>query len=431
MPAARHGQGITPRPLPQNPFNRPVPVSWAMVGRACGTLQAKASPSIPGPRAGAVVREGPGVGMDEYDARLRALRERMGAKALYVSALPNIRYLTGFTGSSGHLLVEPEAATLFTDGRYCAQARAQIHRVVVEVSAGDSRPALAAGVRSRGLKRLGFEANRLGYETYSYLQGELPRCRLVPLKAQVESLRLIKSAAEVEAIRRSVELNSEAFDEVCSLVEPGWTESRFAAELEFRFRSLGAEGASFPTIVASGEHGALPHAQPRAEAIQPRSLVVVDQGAILDGYCSDMTRMIAIGHPDETQQKLVRAVLEAQEAAIDAIRPGVECRTVDARARQVLRKTTVGGIRLDTMFTHSTGHGLGLEIHEGPRIAPRQRQRLRAGMVITVEPGVYLEGRAGVRVEDVVAVTDGGCEVLTRTSRELRVVGESGAGRYG
>ena len=154
--------------------------------------------------------------------------------------------------------------------------------------------------------------------------------------------------------------------------------------------------------------------------------MVVDQGAILDGYCSDMTRMIALGHPDETQKKLFHAVLEAQVAAIDAIRPGVECRTVDNRARRVLRMTTIGGTRLDTKFSHSTGHGGGLEIHEGPRVGPRQRQRLETGMVLTVEPGVYLEGLAGVRIEDVVAVTETGCEVLTKTPRELRVLEGSG-----
>lgn len=369
--------------------------------------------------------------MDEYATRLRALRERIGTDTLYVSALPNIRYLTGFTGSSGHLLVEPERTTLFTDGRYRTQAREQTGGIAVEISQGDSRPALVAAVRGLRLDRLGFEANRISYETYSYLRGELSRCELVPHKAEVESLRQIKSPAEVEAIRRSVELNSKAFDEVCSIAEPGWTESRLAAELEFRFRRLGSEGAAFPTIVAGGAHGARPHAEPRPRAIERRSLVVVDQGAILDGYCSDMTRMIAIGHLDETQEKLFLAVLEAQEAAIDAIRPGVECRTVDGRARQVLRQTEVDGTRLDTMFTHSTGHGLGLEIHEGPRIAPKQRQRLEAGMVVTVEPGVYLEGRAGVRIEDVVVVTEQGCEVLTRTPRALRLLGGSGASHDG
>ena len=360
--------------------------------------------------------------MKECAARLQALRDRLGGLPLYVSGLPNIRYLTGFTGSSGHLLVEPDQTTLFTDGRYRRQARDQTNGIALEISSGDSRPALAKSLCGRDLKELGFEANRLSYETFSYLQRQLPHCRLVPRKSEVEAMREIKSRAEVESIRRSVELNSMAFEAACADAEPGWMESRFAAEVEFRMRSLGAEGAAFPTIVASGAHAALPHAWPRGESIRAESLVVIDQGAILDGYCSDMTRMIAVGDPDKTQKRLVEAVLEAQEAAIEAIRPGVECQMVDSRARQVLRKTTVCGVRLDKAFTHSTGHGLGLEIHETPRIAPAQTQRLEAGMVVTVEPGVYLEGRAGVRVEDVVAVTARGCEVLTRTARQLRVL---------
>ena len=345
---------------------------------------------------------------------------------MYVSALPNIRYLTGFKGSAGHLLIAPDETTLFTDGRYRLQASEQTQGIRVEISNGDSRPAVVQRVIALGLRRLAFEANRLDYETYAYLAGSLPKCRLESMRSVVERMRVRKSPAEIAAIRRSVELNSKAFEDVCARIRPGWTESVVAAELEFAMRRLGAEGAAFPTIVASGTHAALPHAEPRAQQVTEKSLVVVDQGAILDGYCSDMTRMIALGHPDETQQKLFHAVLEAQVAAIDAIRPGVECRTVDNRARRVLRMTTVGGTRLDTKFSHSTGHGVGLEIHEGPRVGPRQRQRLETGMVLTVEPGVYLEGLAGVRIEDVVAVTDTGCEVLTKTPRELRVLQGSG-----
>ncbi len=360
--------------------------------------------------------------MGEYLARLAALRQRVRVAALYVSALPNIRYLTGFSGSAAHLLVEPDQVTLFTDGRYRFQAQAQTSGIDVEISSGDSRPSLVAAVRKRRLRRLGFEANRLAYDTFAYLEAQVPHCQLVPVRAAVEHLRLFKSPAEVEAIRRSLALNAEAFEAACARAEPGWTESRLAAEIEFRMRTLGAEGPSFPTIVASGPHGALPHAQPRAEAMEPQSLTVVDQGAMLSGYCSDMTRMIAFGHPDAVQKELFRAVLAAQEAALEAIRPGVECRSVDSRARRVLRGAHVDGVRLDTVFVHSTGHGLGLEVHEGPRIAPRQRQRLQEGMVVTVEPGVYLEGCAGVRIEDVVVVTRDGCEVLTHTPRELRVL---------
>ena len=365
--------------------------------------------------------------MHDHTDRLARLRRRLRGRSMYVSALPNIRYLTGFTGSAGHLLVAPDETTLFTDGRYRLQASEQTQGIGVEISHGDSRPALVQRVTALRLRRLAFEANRLDYETYAFLAGSLPKCRFDPLRSVVERLRMRKTPAEIAAIRRSVELNSKAFEDVCNRIRPGWTESVVAAELEFAMRTLGAEGPAFPTIVASGTHGALPHAAPRAQQITEKSLVVVDQGAILDGYCSDMTRMIALGHPDETQKKLFHAVLEAQVAAIDAIRPGVECRTVDNRARRVLRMTTVGGTRLDTKFSHSTGHGVGLEIHEGPRVGPRQRQRLETGMVLTVEPGVYLEGLAGVRIEDVVAVTETGCEVLTKTPRELRVL--EGLGR--
>lgn len=369
--------------------------------------------------------------MAETASRLEDLRERLRGDALYVSGLVNIRYLTGFTGSSGHLLVLPDRATLYTDGRYRTQAEEQTHGIDVEITFGDSRPDLVKAVQELRLKRLRFEANRMAYGSYSYLSGELSKCRLVPLQGAVEALRETKSAAEIDAIRRSVALNSAVFEEVCGRAGPAWTEARFAAEIEYEFRVKGAEGAAFPTIVASGSHSARPHAEPRDVQIQERSLVVVDQGAILNGYCSDMTRMVSFGRPIRARTKLIRAVREAQAAAIDAIRAGVECQAVDGRARQVLKKWTVGGARLDKRFTHSTGHGLGLEIHERPRVAPQQRQRLKEGMVITVEPGVYLARRAGVRIEDVVAVTSTGCEVLSSTSRELRVLGRARAGSNG
>ncbi len=360
--------------------------------------------------------------MDQHSARLSALRRSVRVDLLYVSALPNIRYLTGFSGSAGHLLVEPDRATLFTDARYRVQASAQTDGIALEISEGDARFAFAAALRNRAPRILGFESNRLSYAAYSYLGQELPRCKLVPVDSGVERLRARKSPAEIEAIRNSVLLNSRAFDQACAFMRPGWTEARLAAEIEFRMRRLGAEGASFPTIVAAGAQGALPHAEPGDRVVEPGRPVVVDQGATLCGYCSDMTRMVALGHPDEADGTLIQAVLEAHEAAVDAIRDGVECRTVDRAARLALKSRSVDGVRLDTLFTHSTGHGLGLEIHERPRIGPKVRQRLRSGMVVTVEPGVYLPGRVGVRIEDVVAVTESGCDVLTRTPRALRVL---------
>ena len=358
----------------------------------------------------------------ENAERLNRLRRWLDGRSMYVSALPNIRYLTGFTGSAGHLLVTPREAVLYTDGRYRAQAAQQVSGIDVNISLVDSRLALIEGIRRLGIRRLVFETDKLHYSAYAYLAAELPSCRVTPTESQVERLRMCKSPSEIEAIRRSIEVNSLAFDEVCQRIEGDWTEIRLAAELELSMRKLGAEGASFPTIVASAEHGALPHAEPRAVEIRRNALVVVDQGAIVNGYCSDMTRMISLGHPNAAQIKLFEAVLDAQAAAIDAIRPGVECRAVDSKARQVLKQTTIDSTRLDKAFTHSTGHGLGLEIHEGPSIGPRRRRKLRPGMVITVEPGAYLEGFAGTRIEDVVVVTEDGCEVLTQTSRALRVL---------
>lgn len=360
--------------------------------------------------------------MNEYAARLDSLRAALKGVALYVSARVNIRYLTGFTGSAGHLLVEEDRAVLCTDSRYETQAAQQTSGIDLQITRGDSRPAFAAAVRKRRIERLGFEKNRLDYASFRFLEQELPDCLPTPIDGAVEKLRIVKSAGEIEALRRSAALNSQAFDRACRKLRSSWTEQRLAAEIEFAMRRLGAEGAAFPTIAAGGPRGALPHAEPCAAKLEPRSLIVVDQGAILDGYNSDMTRMISLGLPDRRQMQLFHAVHEAQQAAIDAIRPGVELRTIDRRARQVLRKSKVDGKRLDELFAHSTGHGVGLEIHESPRLAPKQRKRLRAGMVVTVEPGVYLQGAAGVRIEDVVAVTPNGCEVLTPTPRELRVI---------
>lgn len=358
----------------------------------------------------------------EHATRLDALRGEMHTESMYVSAMPNIRYLTGFSGGAGQLLVTRDEAILFTDGRYRSQAHQQTSGIDIEISPADSRIAFAKAVKDRAIRSLGFEENRLGYHTYSFLGQEVPGCELVPLDSAVEKLRMRKSPMEIEAIRRSAALNSRAFEDVCGRIQQDWTEARIAAELEFSMRRLGAEGAAFPTIVASGPHGALPHAEPRDRVVNTKSLVVVDLGAIVGGYCSDMTRMISLGQPHATQKALFEPVLAAQAAAIGAIRAGVECQSVDRQARLELRGTSVRGVRLDTAFTHSTGHGLGLEIHEAPRVAPRQRRRLQAGMVVTVEPGVYLEGLAGVRIEDVVVVTEDGCEVLTSTSRALRIL---------
>jgi Xaa-Pro aminopeptidase len=346
--------------------------------------------------------------------------------ALLVAFSPNLRYLSGFTGSNGNLLLTPRRSILFTDPRYRIQS-AQETTCEVRVVKGPLAVAIGAAIAKLGLRRIGYEPVRMTCDLFDSLKAKLPmRASLEPCPAPgekgaaagwIEDLRMVKSAAEIERIRRSVDTNSRAFEQVVARVKPGMMESDLAAELEYRMRRLGAAKPAFETIVAGGARSAWPHAQPTAARLQTGGLVVVDMGAMQEGYASDMTRMLYLGVPGAKVKRTYRAVLEAQLAAIDAVRAGASTARVDAAARKVLQ-----GYGLDRAFIHSTGHGLGLEIHEPPRIGKRDKTRLQAGMAITIEPGVYLEGFGGVRIEDTVVVTERGCEILTPTGKDLRVI---------
>lgn len=353
----------------------------------------------------------------EYTARreaaARALREAEVDAAL-ISALPNVRYLTGFTGSNALLLLAPGSATLFTDPRYTLQAAGETRCKVVIASKGLDEAAARALSRKRW-RRIGIEKNRISYAEFAQFQERFPRTlTLVPLPPLVENLRMVKSPAEIELIRRSVQTTSRAFDKALARLKPGWTETRLAAEIDYQMRLHGADGNAFESIVAAGPRSALPHARPTREPIGSNRLLLLDVGAVQDGYSSDMTRVVHLGKPGAKARKLYRAVLEAQLAAIDAVRAGVTAGSVDEAARRALRRSG-----FHRFFVHSTGHGLGLEIHESPRIGRKDETRLQAGMAITIEPGVYLEGFGGVRIEDTVVVTANGCEVLTPTPKEL------------
>jgi Xaa-Pro aminopeptidase len=340
--------------------------------------------------------------------------------ALLVSAGPNVRYLTGFTGDNANLLVLPERAILFTDPRYTIQAAQETRgrRVQLRIAKGPLVLDVIAAIGRLRLRHIGFEPARMTCEAHEALRSRLPmKASLEPVIGWVEQLRMIKSGDEIARIRRSVQTNSRAFEQAVARVRPGMKESELAAELEYRMRRLGAEKPSFDTIVAGGLRGALPHAQPTAARLERGQLVVVDMGALEDGYCSDMTRMLFLGRPTPKVKKMYGAVLEAQLAAIDAVRAGVSTARVDGAARSVLKAHG-----LDGAFVHSTGHGLGLEIHEPPRLGKRDKQKLAAGMAITIEPGIYLEDFGGIRIEDTVVVTEKGCEILTPTAKELRVV---------
>jgi Xaa-Pro aminopeptidase len=361
----------------------------------------------------------------DYKARQRKLREHLATTrfdGLLISHLPNIRYLCGFTGSAGLLLVEEAGSVFFTDVRYDTQAREEINSAKVVIARKAIFPALAeflARRRQRGRGRtIGIEAEHFTVGEKKRLAKLLPAG--VPLKdapSIVERARMVKDEDEIGRIRAAVNLGAKLFDRAVEVLHPGVKEVEVAAEMELAARRGGAEEMSFPTIIASGARSALPHGRASSQPIPAGAFVVCDFGVILSGYCSDQTRTAWVGNISDDARQAYAAVREAQQAAVDAVRPGIPVGEVDAAARKVLRKAGLG-----RYFTHSTGHGVGLEIHESPRVADGQPELLQPGMVITIEPGVYFPGKWGVRIEDMVVVTAGGHEVLTPTSKEFLAV---------
>ena len=334
------------------------------------------------------------------------------AKVLIVSGLPNVRYLSGFTGSNGLLLLSKDTSILLTDPRYTIQAGEESD-CDVRVQRGSLYEAAAKLIARKKWKDIAIERNRLTFGGFAELQEKLPLgSNLKPLSGLVEAQRMVKSPEEIAAIRASVDTNSKAYAEATNGLQTGMTEIDLAAEIEYRMRRNGAERPAFETIVASGPRTALPHAQPTPQKLH--KLLLIDMGCVQTGYASDMTRMLHIGKPGPQTRKLYKAVLEAQLAAIDSVRAGVNAGDVDRAARKVLKAHG-----FEKEFVHSTGHGLGLEIHEPPRLGKKDATVLEAGMTITIEPGAYIQGVGGVRVEDTVLVTEKGCEILTPTVKEL------------
>ena len=337
--------------------------------------------------------------------------------SLLVTHLPNVRYLTGFTGSNAALLLTAATADLFTDPRYTIQAGQQVS-CRVRIARGPLLERVVDRVSKLRLRRLGFESTQLRYDQHALLAERLPSAvKFRPCARFVETFRMVKSPAEIELIRQSVQTNSAALEAAAGTLRPGITETAFAAEIDYRSRQLDAEAPAFETIVASGARSALPHARPAPVAMAAGAGVLVDIGAVRAGYCSDMTRMFHLGKVPARFASAHQATLDAQLAAVAAVRAGVTTGDVDRAARKVLKAAG-----LAANFVHSTGHGLGLEIHEAPRIGAGDRTVLLAGMVITIEPGVYFENQFGIRIEDTVVVTESGCEVLTPTGKELRVL---------
>ena len=351
--------------------------------------------------------------------RLLLLLEEAGCDALLVTNLVDIRYLTGFTGSAGVLAVAPHGSTLVSDGRYRDQAAEEVAAsdapAVVAISPTQAGQRLLLAEAVGGAARIGLQAAHVSWAAQrSYASDCFPDATLVPTEGLIEGLRAVKDEGEVARLRAAAAMADSALAATRSLLTAGTSERAFALALDQEVRRLGAEDVSFETIVGSGPNGAKPHARPTARVVEEGDLVVVDFGALVDGYHSDMTRTLAVGEPSPTQRRMLDLVLASQAAGVAAVAPGVACSEVDRACREVIAEGGWG-----EAFVHGTGHGVGLDIHEAPAVSTTSTATLVAGHVVTVEPGVYLPEHGGVRIEDTVIVTEGGSRPITLAPKTI------------
>ncbi len=353
--------------------------------------------------------------------RLSALRKAMrreGIPALAVTNRKNVHYLTGFTGSAGACLITPRNAVFITDFRYRSQASREVPSDFRRIEHASPLSGIAMELKKTRAKTLAFEEAHLVHGAYRQLRKLIKGVRLKPVSGLVEALRLCKDSGEIRKLKSGVRVNAQALDEIAASICPGRAESEIALDLETAMRRRGASGTSFDTIVASGPRSALPHGVASSRKLRKGDLITIDFGARVSGYHADTTRVFSLGKPSPRGEKIYSIVLEAQVTALEAVKPGVSCGEVDKAARDVIKAHGYG-----ESFGHGTGHGVGLDIHEAPRLGPGVKEELRPGMVVTVEPGIYLPRWGGVRIEDMVLVTERGREILTRSiTKELVVL---------
>ena len=352
--------------------------------------------------------------------RIAAFREKTlkeGLDAFLVYSDINRNYLSRFTGTSGAVLLTPKGSLFVTDSRYTLQAQRQVKHAQLQLQTKSLLVELADRLKKSGARRIGFEAGHMTVAQHQWLLTQLPKAKLLPTRGLVESLRLIKDGEEREAMRAAARITDRCIHHILGFIKPGVAERELAAEMEHFMRRQGADGPSFETIVASGWRSALPHGVASAKKVEKGDFIVIDFGCRMDGYCSDMTRTVCVGRPSSLQKKVYGIVQRAQAAGLNAIRPGKTAGDVDAACRRLIAKAGYG-----RRFGHGTGHGVGQEVHEDPRVGPKAPDVLKAGMAITVEPGIYLDGKFGVRIEDLAFVTEKGHENLYRTTKDLIVV---------
>lgn len=350
--------------------------------------------------------------------RLDRLRETMDSKrldGLLISDLTNVRYLTGYTGTSGAVLLTSRDTLFFTDFRYETQATKQVRDARVQLATHALGRAAAAGANRRRLKRVGYEAEHVTVQQHKDLK-ERFKASLHATRNVVEDLRLLKDAHEIAAIERAVQLADEACAHATQMMRPGVSEVEVCLELERHMRLNGAEKVSFEIIVASGKRSALPHGVASQKLLEKGDLITLDLGCVCDSYCSDLTRTFCLGRPTARQQRVYGLVRDAQLLALEGLRAGLTGRQADALARDHLERKRYG-----KRFGHGLGHGVGMAIHEAPRLSKKNREKLQTGMVVTVEPGVYVPNWGGVRIEDMAVITADGCRILTQSPKPAKL----------
>jgi len=355
-----------------------------------------------------------------HKIRLEKLRSRFDEykiDAFLITFLPHLRYITGFSGSNGIALVTRMGSFLFTDGRYTAQVKEETSDWKIFITTGDLGEELGKKKLLRSGKRLGFDGNSILYGQLRALKKNLPTVKFLPLVDCIEKIACVKDETEITKIRKAVEITDRVFTEILGMIKPGVSELDIAAEISYRHRKHGSQGDGFEPIIASGYRGALPHGRASSKTLKAGEMITLDFGCIVDGYHSDMTRTVSIGRPKAEMKKVYQIVYDAQRNGIDAVQSGKKAADVDAAAR-----TFIHGKGYGKYFKHSLGHGIGLLIHEQPRLSVLSKATLQSGNVVTIEPGIYVPEVGGVRIEDDVIVRDGHCDIINTSPKELVVL---------
>lgn len=348
--------------------------------------------------------------------KLRAQFDEFKIDALYVTHIPNIRYLSGFSGSAAYVIISKEKNYFITDFRYNEQSKEQVKgfEILVSFSAiKETEKVFEAGK----FKNVGFESTHLTVHQLDTLKSTYPDVNFVPLHESIEKLTMIKTADELAKIKKACEITDRTFQKMLEIIKPGMSENEVSAEISYWHKKYGAEGDSFDPIVASGWRGALPHGRASDKKIESGDMVTLDFGCVYDGFCSDLTRTVSVGNPSDEMKKIYGIVLEAQLKAIDAAKEGINTKVLDSAAREHIYKSGYEG-----KFGHGLGHGLGIEVHELPSVSQRMDLNIPANVCFTIEPGIYVEGLGGVRIEDDVVLSGGKCEVLNSSPKELIII---------